>query len=235
MKKTGNENPYISNFDEILDLCVEFDVPITFVSATRSGCLADGLDKIQLEEWEVIGDLVKKAHRKNVSAIVDGIGHLRMDLIPNAVSILKRLTYNIPMGVMGPATNDRSLGIDHISHALGAAIAVQHGANYCQVCCRTEHIGLPEMEDIIEALQVYKTVLYSADLSKLPYLRKFDKDLSIARAQNQWGKQLDLSLIPSVANTTFKRVGPKNLKSKGCSICGELCPFKIIEFIKRGA
>ncbi len=197
MKKTGNENPYVSHLDEILDLCVEFDVPLTFVCATRSGCLEDGLDKIQIEEWKIIGDLVKKAHRKKVSAIVDGIGHLRMDLIPKAVKILKTLTYGIPVGVMGPATNDRSLGMDHISHALGAAIAVQHGANYCQVCCRTEHIGLPEKQDIIEALHTYKTVLYSADLSKLPYLRKIDQEISIARAQNHWGKQLSLSLINS--------------------------------------
>ena len=164
MKRTNEENPYIQNFDKILDICSNNDVPLTFVCATRSGCLADGFDDVQISEWKYIGDLVKRAHIKNVSVIVDGIGHLRIDKIPEAVSTLKNLTHNIPIGVMGPAITDRGLGYEHIPHVIGATIAILNGANYCQACCRTEHIGLPEHKDVIEALRTYKIAIYGADL-----------------------------------------------------------------------
>ena len=229
IKRSNEENPYIQNFDKILDICANNDVPLTFVCATRSGCLADGFDDVQISEWKYIGDLVKRAHNKNVSVIVDGIGHLRIDKIPEAVSTLKNITHNIPIGVMGPAITDRGLGYEHISHVLGATIAILNGANYCQACCRTEHIGLPEHKDVIEALRTYKIAIYGADLAKIPNLQNLDNQISKARCRSEWGKQLDLAIEPYIANKTFKRVGPKNPEKKGCSICGDLCPFKIID------
>ena len=229
IKKTNEENPYIQNFDKILNICAKNDVPLTFVCATRSGCLADGFDDVQISEWELIGDLVERAFNKNVSVIVDGIGHLRIDKIPEAVTTLKKLTHNIPIGVMGPAITDRGLGYEHIPHVIGATIAIQNGANYCQACCRTEHIGLPEHKDVIEALRTYKIAIYGADLAKIPNLQDLDNQISKARCKNKWGKQLDLAIEPDIAKKTFKRVGPKNPEKKGCSICGELCPFKIFD------
>ncbi|KKK86969.1 hypothetical protein LCGC14_2757930, partial [marine sediment metagenome] len=210
IKKTNEENPYIQNFDKILNICVNNDVPLTFVCATRSGCLADGFDDVQVSEWKLIGDLVERAHNKNVSVIVDGIGHLRIDKIPEAVTTLKNLTHNIPIGVMGPAITDRGLGYEHIPHVIGATIAIQNGANYCQACCRTEHIGLPEHKDVIEALRTYKIAIYGADLAKIPNLQNLDNQISKARCKNKWGKQLDLAIEPDIAKETFKRVGQKN-------------------------
>lgn len=229
IKRNDEENPYIQNFDSILDICTSYDVPLTFVCATRSGCLFDGFDDVQILEWRTIGKLVKKAHNKNVGVIVDGIGHLRIDKIPKAVEKLKHLTHNIPIGVMGPAITDRGLGYEHISHVIGATISILNGANYCQVCCRTEHIGLPEYKDVVEALRTYKIAVYGADLAKIPSFQKFDNQISKARYKNQWGKQLDMAIEPDIAKQTFKRVGPKNPGKKGCSVCGELCPFKIID------
>jgi len=229
IKRTNMENPYIQNFDKILDICAKNDVPLTFVCSTRAGCLADGLDDVQISEWKLIGDLVEKAHKKNVGVIVDGIGHLRIDKIPQAVEKLKNLTHNIPIGVMGPAITDRSLGYEHISHVIGATIAIFNGANYCQACCRTEHIGLPEPKDVIEALRAYKIALHGADLAKIPGLQNLDNQISKARCKNEWGRQLDLAIEPYIAKETFQRVGPKNPEKKGCSICGVLCPFKIID------
>ena len=229
IKRNYKENPYIQKFDKILEICAENDVPLTFVCATRAGCLADGFDDVQISEWKLIGSLVKKAHKKNVSVIVNGIGHLGIEKIPKAVQKLKKLTHNIPLGVMGPAITDRGLGFEHISHVIGATIAIQNGANYCQACCRTEHIGLPEKKDVVEALRTYKIALHAADLAKLPCLQQLDNQISIARCKNEWGKQLDLAIEPFIAKETFKRVGPTNTEKKGCSICGELCPFKIID------
>jgi len=225
IKRNNEENPYLTYFDEILEICTEFDVPITFVSATRSGCLADGFDDVQKFEWKLIRRLIKRAHSKNVSVIVDGIGHLRIDQIPRAVKTIKKITFNVPLGVMGPATTDRALGYEHISHAIGASVAIQYGANYCQACCRTEHLGLPELPDVIEALSTYKIATYIGDLSRIPHLNSLDRKISIARKRNEWGSQLKLAIEPIKALEVFKRVGPKNPRSKGCAICGDLCPF----------
>ncbi len=232
IKRTNEENPYIQKFDKILDICEKNDVPLTFVCTTRAGCLADGFDDVQISEWKLIGSLVKKAHKKNVGVIVNGIGHLGIEKIPKAVKKLKKLTHNIPIGVMGPAITDRGLGFEHIPHVIGATIAIQNGANYCQACCRTEHIGLPEHIDVIEALRTYKIALHAADLAKIPTLHQLDNQISKARCKNEWGKQLNLAIEPIIAKETFKRVGPTNMEKKGCSICGELCPFKIIDTLK---
>jgi len=232
IKKNDEENPYIEYFDQILDICVIYDIPLTFVCATRSGCLADGLDAVQISEWKFIGSLIKKAHKRNVSVMVDGIGHLRMDRIPEAMTLFKELTLGVPIGVMGPAITDRALGVEHIAHVIGATTAVQNGANYCQVCCRTEHIGIPEYSDVIEALTTYKVAIHAADVAKLPHLLYEENQISKARLKNQWGEQLSLAVAPEIAKKTFNRVGPKNPREKGCSICGELCPFKIAQSTK---
>ncbi len=229
IKRNNEENPYIQNFDKILDICAKNDVPLTFVCATRAGCLADGFDDVQISEWRLIGDLVERAHIKNVGVIVDGIGHLRIDKIQKAVKKLKQLTYNIPIGVMGPAITDRGLGFEHIPHVIGATIAILNGANYCQACCRTEHMGLPERKDVVEALRTYKIALYGADLAKIPGLQNLDNQISKARYKNEWGKQLNLAIEPYLAKKMFKRIGPKNQEKKGCTICGKLCPFNIID------
>ena len=150
-----------------------------------------------------------------------------MDIIPEAVRTLKKITHNVPIGVMGPAITDRALGYEHIAHVIGATIAIQSGANYCQACCRTEHLGLPEYEDVIESIRTYKIALQGADIAKMPYLQEYDDKISEARLNNQWGTQLELAIEPIIARETFNRVGPKDPKKKGCSICGELCPFKI--------
>ncbi len=232
IKRTNEENPYIHKFGKILDICANNDIPLTFVCATRAGCLADGFDDVQISEWKLIGKLVERAHNKNVSVIVDGIGHLRIDKIPRAVKKLKHLTHNIPIGVMGPAITDRGLGYEHIPHVIGATIAILNGANYCQACCRTEHIGLPERKDVIEALRTYKIAIHSADLAKIPSLQNLDNQISKARCKSEWGKQLDLAINTKIAKKTFKRVGQKIPDKKGCSICGDLCPFKIIDTYK---
>ncbi|MHA1285035.1 MAG: phosphomethylpyrimidine synthase ThiC [Promethearchaeota archaeon] len=229
IKKNNSENPYIEYFDEILTICNEYDVPLTFICSSRAGCLADGLDKIQLTEWRIIKTLIKRAHSRYVSVIINGIGHLRMDLIPKAVLKMKKITNNIPIGVMGPAITDRALGFEHIAHAIGASIAIQYGANYCQSCCRTEHIGLPNLEDFKESIYTYKIAINGADLTKFQYLQNPENEMAKARYNLEWGKQINLAINQEIAKETFKRVGPKNPKALGCSICGELCLYHKIK------
>lgn len=228
IENNEKENPYVSNFDKILDFCFKFNVPLTFISSCRSGCLADGFDSIQVHEWKIIRGLVERAHEKGVSCIVDGLGHMNMNQIRKAVLTVKKICHHIPLGVMGPVPSDRALGYEHIGNAIGTAVAVAFGANYCQSCARTEHLGIPEACDVPDTIGASLLATYIGDLSKYgERYANLDRKMSEARVKNQWGKQLALALEPVGARETFERVGPKNKEGKGCSICGDLCPFVV--------
>lgn len=230
MENTGNENPYVEYFDEILVLCCSYNVPLTFIFSTRAGCTHDGFDKCQIYEAKFIRKLIKKAHKKGVSCIIDGLGHMNINQIPNAVKKIKKICLYVPLGVMGPVPTDRALGQEHVANAIGTAAAVRYGANYCQSCARTEHLGLPEIEDIPDAVGASVVATYIGDLGKYPErFQSLEDKMSRARAKNQWGIQLNTALEPFAARETFDRVGPKNKKGKGCSICGDLCPFIVQE------
>ncbi len=227
VEKTRSENPYIEFFDEILGICQDNDVPLTLVSSCRSGCLADGFDDVQIYEWKLLRSLIRKAHTHGISVAVDGLGHMSMDQIPLAVRTFKKMCFGIPLGVMGPATTDRALGYEHVAHAIGASLAILHGANYCQACCRTEHLGLPELTDIPEAVGAFLVATYAADLGKNgAKFKDLDYKMAKARKDNLWGVQLSLALEKIGAKETFDRVGPKNKDGEGCSICGELYPLR---------
>ncbi len=232
--RTGNENPYIEQYDGILDICADNDVPLTFVCSCRSGCIADGFDEVQVFEWRLIRELIQKAQTRGVSCVVDGLGHMSMDQIPDAVETFKRICFGVPLGVMGPATTDRALGHEHVANAIGAALAMLHGANYCQACCRTEHLGLPEIQDIPDAIGAFVIATYAGDLGRnVGGIRELDLEMAEARKENLWGIQLSLALEKTGAKETFDRVGPKNKNGEGCSICGDLCPFVVKRFVEK--
>jgi phosphomethylpyrimidine synthase len=230
MDRTGLENPYVERFHEVLAICVANDVPLTFVCSCRSGCIADGFDALQQAELEIVAGFVSEAHLHGVGVFLDGLGHMSMDQIPSAVLYCKRTCGGVPLGVMGPATTDRGLGHEHVVNAIGTAIAVQHGANYCNACARTEHLGLPEVVDIPDAIGAAVIATYAGDLARGRF-KSIDLDMAIARGQNAWGTQLDLALDTTMARETFRRVGANNKHGEGCSICGDLCPFTVKSFV----
>ena len=230
IKRHSKQNPYLKQFDRVLEVARDHNVPITFVSSLRSGTVIDGLDKLQEYEWTMIGEYIKEAHSKKVSVIVDGLGHITIDKIPPAVNKFKELCYGVPLGVLGPAVTDRGLGHEHIVNAIGTSVAVWSGANYCNACYRTEHLGLPEIKDIAEGIGAAVIATYSGDLAreeKNGLLLVEERKMSSARKKNQWGIMLHNALDNKEAMKTFKRVGKKNVDGKGCSICGDLCPFVI--------
>jgi len=229
IQRTGNENPYIAHFDDVLAACDRFGVPLTLVCSCRAGCIEDGFDSVQKAEIEIVGELVTRAHRRGVAVMVDGLGHMRMDQIPDAVASYKRACNCVPLGVMGPATTDRGLAHEHVVNAIGTAIAVQHGANYCNACARTEHLGLPEASDIPDAIGAAVVATYAGDLARGKY-RELDLQMAEARKMNAWGVQLNLALDKTGATETFRRVGADNRQGDGCSICGDLCPFTISRY-----
>ncbi len=146
---------------------MKFNVPLTFICSCRSGCLADGFDSIQVQEWKIIRSLIERAHNKGVSCIVDGLGHMNMNQIKKAVQTVKKICHGIPLGVMGPVPSDRALGYEHIGNAIGTAVAVSYGANYCQSCARTEHLGIPQECDIPDTIGASILATYIGDLSKI--------------------------------------------------------------------
>lgn len=230
IKKHHDENPYLKHFDRLLEVVKKYNVPITFVCSMRSGTVIDGYDKHQKFEWECMRDYIKRAHQQGVSVAVDGLGHMSIDQIPIAVQEFKKICFNIPLGSLGPATTDRGLGHEHIVNAIGTAVAVWSGANFCNACYKTEHLGLPEVDDIAEGISASLIATHVGDLARKhrkEILRKDEKNISLARRNNQWGIMLNYALDKQEAKETFARVGQDNVEGKGCSICGDLCPFVV--------
>jgi phosphomethylpyrimidine synthase len=230
IKRYNAENPYLQHFDKILKIAKRYNVPLTFVTACRSGTVVDGFDECQKTEWKMLRSYIKMAHEEGVSIIVDGLGHMAMDQIPDAIKTLKEICYGVPLGVLGPAVTDRGLGHEHIVNAIGTAVAVWHGANYCNACYCTEHLGLPELQDIASGIAASLVATNIGDLARNEMkstLLKEEMKISQARKNNRWGIMLECALDKEEAKITFNRVGQKNKDGQGCSICGDLCPFVI--------
>jgi phosphomethylpyrimidine synthase len=230
MKKHHQENPYFAEFAQVLEIVRRHNVPLTFVCSVRSGTVCDGLDSAQGYEWSMLREYIREAHLRGVSVVVDGLGHMAIDQIPRAVERFKELCYGVPLGALGPAVTDRGLGHEHLVHAIGTAVAVWSGANYCNACYRTEHLGLPEIQDIREGIMSSVIAVYSGDLARSDRnkgLLAEEKAMSLARRENQWGVMLHHAIDCEEANLTFQRVGKDNREGEGCSICGDLCPFVV--------
>jgi phosphomethylpyrimidine synthase len=236
MRNNDTENPYFEYYEEVLAIARKYNVPITFVSGVRSGTVVDGFDECQRLEWQMLADYINKAHSAGVPVIVDGLGHMTIDQIPVAVEYFKKHCYEIPMGALGPASSDRGLGQEHIVNAIGTAVAVWSGVNYVNACYRTEHLGLPETQDIPEGIATAVMACYTGDLARektKARLMTAEREMSTARKNNQWGLQLKYAIDKEQAIATYKRVGAENKTGEGCNICGDLCPFVVTEQVER--
>jgi phosphomethylpyrimidine synthase len=236
MRKYNTENPYLLYFLKVLSVAKQYNVPITFVSSCRSGTVVDGFDECQIAEWKIIGEYIKIAHEHGVFVVVDGLGHMSMDQIPQAIKTFKEICFAVPLGVLGPAVTDRGLGHEHVVNAIGTATAVWHGANYCNACYCTEHLRLPELQDIAGGISASLIAVNSGDLARSEMksiLLKEEMKTSEARRDNKWGVMIDCALDKEEGTITFKRVGHKNKDGEGCSICGDLCPFVLNRRIQK--
>ena len=235
IKKNHKENPYFDMFDDVLKIVGKNNVPLTFVSSLRSGTVVDGYDFAQKAEWEILKTYVSKAKKANVSVMVDGLGHMSMDEIGPAVKKFKKICGEVPLGVLGPAVTDRALGHEHVANAIGTAVAVWNGANYCNACYPTEHLGLPEIQDIPPGIGAAVIATYAGDLARdelKERLLEKERLMSEARQKNRWGAMLHNAIEKVEALKTFERVGRKNKDGSSCSICGELCPFVVTGKVK---
>jgi phosphomethylpyrimidine synthase len=226
MLQNGAENPLFEHFDQVLEILKEYGATISLGDGLRPGCLMESTDEAQLHELGVLGDLTKRARKAGVQVIVEGPGHVPIDQIEFNVREQKRLCDGAPFYVLGPLVTDVAPGYDHITSAIGGALAAYYGVDYLCAVSPKEHLGLPNVEDIKIATISSKIAAHAADIAKgLQGVRDWDDEMSRARADLDWEKMLDLAIDPHTASIMRRECRDKD--DEVCSMCGEFCSVKV--------
>lgn len=230
MRLNGQENPYYEHFDQLLDICAEYDMTLSLGDACRPGAIADSTDASQIHELMILGELTQRAWRKNVQVMIEGPGHMAMDEIAANVKLQKTLCHGAPFYVLGPLVTDIAPGYDHITGAIGGAIAAAAGADFLCYVTPAEHLRLPTLEDMKEGIIASQIAAHAADISKkLPKARKRDNEMSYARQQLDWDKMFDVALDPEKAKAYRKDSSPEDEKT--CTMCGKMCAVRTLNKI----
>lgn len=232
MQETGRENPYYEYFDSILEICATHAVVISLGTALRPCSVCDRLDDVFMAELTTMGELVSRAQAAGVGVMIEGVGHALIDAIPEYIRLAKQTCGQVPYRVL-PMVTDTALGCDHISGAIGTAVSVAAGADAVTCISRSEHIGLPSLEDLREAIIATKVAAYCGELVKLRNLRN-DHDMSRARwkygCKGDWSK----AILPDIARTILEERGLLGSLTLQCSMCGEYCGIKASKALFRG-
>ena len=221
------ENPLYEYFDEILDICEEYDVTISLGDGLRPGCLADATDRAQIQELLNLGELTQRAWQRGVQVMVEGPGHVPYNQIAANIQLQKRICHNAPFYVLGPLVTDVAPGYDHITGAIGGTLAAVSGADFLCYVTPAEHLGLPDLQDVREGVIASKIAAHAADLARGNVdAWTWDNAMAKARKELNWEKQLSLAMDPIKAREY------RNKKNKSteeaCSMCGEYCAVKIV-------
>lgn len=231
------QNPLYTHFEDLCDIMYEYDVTWSLGDGLRPGCLADASDKAQFAELDTLGELTKRAWAKNNQVMIEGPGHVPMDQIQMNIERQIQVCHGAPFYVLGPLVIDISPGYDHISSAIGAAIAGQHGAAMLCYVTPKEHLGLPNPEDVRAGVIAYKIAAHAADVArKRPGARDRDDALSKARYEFDWNEQFRLSLDPEMARSMHDETLPQETfkSAKFCSMCGpKFCSMRINEDMRK--
>ncbi len=239
MLRHGKENPLYTAFDQILEICREFDVTLSLGDGLRPGCLADASDAAQFAELEVLGKLTKRAWEADVQVMIEGPGHVPYDQIPMNVEKQQTLCHEAPFYVLGPLVTDIAPGYDHITSAIGATAAATAGAALLCYVTPKEHLGLPDLEDVRNGIIAYKIAAHAADIARhRKGARDRDDSLSRARYAFDWKSQFDLSLDPDRARSMHDETLPQETfkHAEFCSMCGpKFCSMHINHQIREEA
>lgn len=225
MRLTGHENPYYERFDELLDICAEFDITLSLGDACRPGGLADSTDASQIHELIMLGELTRRAWEKDVQVIIEGPGHMSMDEIEANVLLEKKLCHGAPFYVLGPLVTDIAPGYDHITGAIGGAIAASAGADFLCYVTPAEHLRLPTVDDMKEGIIATKIAAHAADIAKkVPKARQWDNKMSQARVDLDWQQMFDLAIDPTKARAYRENAELEDETT--CSMCGKMCAIR---------
>lgn len=222
------ENPFYENFDRVIDMARRYDVTLSLGDGLRPGSVADATDKPQIAELITLGELQKRAVKKGAQVMIEGPGHVPINQIKANVVMEKALCNNAPFYVLGPLVTDIAPGYDHITSAIGGAVAGSAGADFLCYVTPSEHLRLPTLEDVREGVIAAKIAAHAADIAKgVSGAIKKDIDISMARARRDWKKQFDLA-IDGVKPKTYRSLSQPALKD-ACTMCGEYCSMKTAE------
>ena len=225
MCMTGEENPFYEYYDEILEICREHDVTISLGDACRPGCLADASDVCQIEELVRLGELTKRAWARDVQVMVEGPGHMPMDQITANMKIQQTICMGAPFYVLGPLVTDIAPGYDHITSAIGGAIAAQNGAAFLCYVTPAEHLALPNVEDVRQGIIASKIAAHAADIAKgVRGAREIDDKMADARRVLDWDAQWECAIDPETAKQIREDRKPEHEDT--CSMCGKFCAVR---------
>ncbi len=225
MEKRGEENPLYTHFDRLSEILHEYDVTYSLGDGLRPGCLADAGDRGQIEELISLGELQKKAFKAGVQTMIEGPGHVPMDQIAENIRIQKSLCGGAPFYVLGPIVTDIAPGYDHITSAIGGAIAAWSGADFLCYVTPAEHLRLPDIEDVRVGVITARIAAHAADIARgIPNAMQPDNKMADARASFDWKKQFELALDPVTARKFRDEILPED--EDVCSMCGHLCALK---------
>ena len=225
MEMTGNENPFFEYYDEVLDICREYDVTMSLGDACRPGCIMDASDISQIEELVTLGELTRRAWEKDVQVMIEGPGHMPINQIQANMEIQKTICKGAPFYVLGPLVTDVAPGYDHITSAIGGAIAAYSGAAFLCYVTPAEHLRLPNAADVKEGIIAAKIAAHAADIAKgVPGAAEWDYKMSEARKRLDWEEMFKLSMDPEKARRYRAEAKPE--KEDTCSMCGNFCAVK---------
>ena len=233
MSMTGEENPFYEHFDEILDICEEYDVTISLGDACRPGCLADATDVCQIEELVRLGELTKRAWAHNVQVMVEGPGHVPLNQVAANMEVQKSICMGAPFYVLGPLVTDIAPGYDHITAAIGGAVAAMSGAAFLCYVTPAEHLRLPDVNDVREGIMATKIAAHAADIAKgIPGAREQDDLMAQARHKLDWEEMFKIAADGEKARRYFESIPPQDRHS--CSMCGKMCAVRTTNMILEG-
>ncbi|SHN83138.1 hydroxymethylpyrimidine synthase [Desulfitobacterium chlororespirans DSM 11544] len=221
------QNPLFEQYDRLLNIALHYDVTLSLGDGLRPGCLADATDGPQIKELITLGSLVKRAQEAGVQVMVEGPGHVPLHQIETNMQLAKTLCHNAPFYVLGPLVTDVAPGYDHITSAIGGAIAASSGADFLCYVTPAEHLGLPTEEDVKEGVIAARIAAHAADLVKgIKGAWEWDLEMAKARKALDWPKQIELSIDPEKAGRMRKA---KNEDSQErCTMCGKFCAYQLI-------
>ena len=248
MEMTGNENPFFEYYDEVLDICREYDVTMSLGDACRPGCIMDASDISQIEELVTLGELTRRAWEKDVQVMIEGPGHMPINQIQANMEIQKTICKGAPFYVLGPLVTDIAPGYDHITSAIGGAIAATYGASFLCYVTPAEHLRLPDLNDVKEGIIAARIAAHAADIAKgVPGAIDWDLKMDKARRVLDWDMhdrqtprpakeyayaQFDAAIDPEKARRYRQEAKPE--KEDTCSMCGNFCAVKNMNKIMDG-
>lgn len=233
MRLNDRENPFYEYYEDLLDICRHYDITLSLGDACRPGAIADSTDASQIEELIRLGELTKQAWRKDVQVMIEGPGHMALNEIETNVVLEKKLCHGAPFYVLGPIVTDIAPGYDHITSAIGGALAASKGADFLCYVTPAEHLRLPTEEDMAEGIIATKIAAHAADIAKgVPGARAWDHQMSHARQRLDWDKMLDLAIDSDKAKEMRASSTPED--SSVCTMCGKMCAVRTLNKVLDG-